>query len=50
MNVADALSRNYLKEVPDQEITDSEMDYVIHAVISDLPVSQERLNQFKEET
>ena len=50
MNVADALSRNYLKEVPNQEITDSEMDYVIHAVISDLPISQERLNQFKEET
>ena len=25
------------------------MDYVIHAVISDLPISQERLNQFTEE-
>ena len=50
MIVADALSRNYLKEVPKQEIPDSEMDYVIHAVISDLPISQERLNQFKEET
>jgi len=50
MIFADALSRNYLKEVPKQEIPDSEMDYVIHAVISDLPISQERLNQFEEET
>ena len=38
MIVADALSRNYLKEVPKQEIPGSEMDYVIHAVISDLPI------------
>ena len=50
MNVADALSKNYLKEVPNQEITESQMDYVIHAVISDLPISQERFSQFKEET
>ena len=50
MIVADALSRNYLKELPKQEILDFEMDYVIHAVISDLPISQERLNQFTEET
>ena len=50
MNVADALTRNYLKAVPSQEIADFEMNYVIHAVISDLPISQERLKHFKEET
>ena len=50
MNLADALSRNYQKEVPNQEILDSRINCVIHSVISDLPISQEILNQFKEET
>ena len=49
MMVAEALSRNYLKEVPKQEIPDSEVDYVINAVISDLLISEERLNQLEEE-
>ena len=41
MNVADALSRNYPNKVPNQETPDSEIDCVIHSVISDLSIKKD---------
>ena len=49
MVVSDALSRAYLKDQK-PEISDAEMDYMIHSVISSLPISDEKLKQFQTET
>ena len=38
MVVSDALSRAYLKDQK-PEISDAEMNYMIHSVISSLPIS-----------
>ena len=49
MVVSDALSRAYLKDQK-PEISDAEMNYIIHSVISSLPISDEKLKQFQTET
>ena len=49
MVVSDALSRAYLKDQK-PEISDAEMNYMIHSVISSLPISDEKLKQFQIET
>ena len=49
MVVSDALSRAYLKDQK-PEISDAEMNYMIHSVISSLPISDEKLKQFQTET
>ena len=49
MVVSDALSRAYLKDQK-PEIADAKMNYMIHSVISSLPISDEKLKQFQTET
>ena len=49
MVVSDTLSRAYLKDQK-PEIPDAEMNYMIHSVISSLPISDEKLKQFQTET
>ena len=49
MVVSDALSGAYLKDQK-PEISDAEMNYMIHSVISSLPISDEKLKQFQTET
>ena len=46
---ADALSRAHLQDSR-TEIPDMEFDFVVHSVISSLPISPKRLNDFKQET
>ena len=49
IKVADTLSRAHLQDSR-TEIPDVELDFVVHSVISSLPISPERLNDFKQET
>ena len=49
MVVSDALSRAYLRDQK-PDISDAEMNYMIHSVISSLPISDEKLKQFQTET
>ena len=49
IKVADALSRAHLQDSR-TEIADMEIDFVVHSVISSLPISPKRLNDFKQET
>ncbi len=49
LHVADALSRAYLSEAT-SEIPDQDMVYHVHSVISRLPISAARLEQFQKET
>ena len=49
MAVSDALSRAYLKDQK-PEISDAEMNHMIHSVISSLPISDEKLKHFQIET
>ena len=49
LHVADALSRAYLSEAT-SEISDQDMTYHVHSVITRLPISAARLEQFQHET
>lgn len=49
LDVADALSRAYLSEAT-PEIPDQDMVYHVHSVISRLPISAARLEQFQKES
>ena len=49
IKVADALNRANLQNSR-TEIPDMELDFVVHSVISSLPISSKRLNDFKQET
>ena len=49
IKVADTLSRAHLQDSR-TEIPDVELDFVVHSVISSLPISPKRLNDFKQET
>ena len=49
IKVADALSRAHLQDSR-TEIPDMKLDFVVHSVISSLPISPKRLNDFKQET
>ena len=49
IKVADALNRANLQDSR-TEIPDMELDFVVHSVISSLPISSKRLNDFKQET
>ena len=49
LHVADALSRAYLSQAT-PEIPDQDMVYHVHSVISRLPISAARLEQFQKET
>ena len=46
--IADALSRAYLNDIPKSEIP--EVEYQVHFVISNLPISTSKFQEFKQET
>ena len=46
--IADALSRAYLSDIPKSEIP--EVEYQVHFVISNLPISTSKFQEFKQET
>ena len=46
--IADALSRAYLTDIPKSEIP--EVEYQVHFVISNLPISRSKFQEFKQET
>ena len=45
--IADALSRAYLSDIPKSEIP--EVEYQVHFVISNLPISRSKFQEFKQE-
>ena len=47
IKVADAYSKAHLQDSR-TEIPDRKLDFVVHSVISSLPISPERLNDFKQ--
>ena len=49
IKVADTLSRAHLQDSR-TEIPDMELDFVVHSVISSLPISPKGLNDFTQET
>lgn len=47
--IADALSRAYITD-SEQEISDTEMDKYIHTIIKQYPMSDQKLNIYRDET
>ncbi|CAB4026741.1 Transposon Ty3-G Gag-Pol poly [Paramuricea clavata] len=47
-HIADTLSRAYLSKISESEIP--EVEYQIHYVVSNLPISSEKFQEFKQET